>query len=143
MRLHWKSKLGMLLIAAVALFAVGCADKPVRDVDHVTVTRYDGKALSLADMEHVIRAAAYRQEWQQVNVVEPGHIVATQKADDGKWSMTVDILYTTADFSIHYKDSQGLKYNGLTHVIARRYPSAVNDLSDAIRDAAQDIVPAS
>lgn len=142
MKLHWKSKLGMLLISAAALLAVGCADKPVKDVDHQTVTRYDGKPLSMADMEHAIRAAAYRQEWQQVSVVEPGHIVATQKDDKGKWSMTVDILYTAADFSIHYKDSQGLKYNAMTHVIGRRYPGAVEDLSDTIKDAVQDITPA-
>ena len=143
MKPHFKQTFASLLIVSAGLLLAGCAPQPILQVDHDKVGRFDDKPLSLADMTHAIRLAAFRQEWKQVDVVEPGHIVATQRDDDGKWSVTVDILYTVDEFSIHYKDSQGLKYKAGSPMIDHHYNGAVKDLRDEIRDAIQEIVPGS
>ena len=135
-----KHKLGLAVMVLWGLALAGCAPVPLADVDHVQVMRYDDKALTMNDMEHVIRIAAYKEEWE-AQTVSPGHIVATRHSSD--WTISVDILYATSDFSVHYKDSKGLQYNPLSHHIARHGRGVVSDLVDRIKDTVQDVTPGS
>lgn len=130
----------LALTAAMMWVVLGTAcTAQLRDVNEQMVTRYDGRSLSLDDMERVIRLAAYREDWQKLDLVAPGHFVATRHDPQGKWSATVDILYGPGSYSIHYKDSQGLRYHPELHNIAHEYKSIVEDLSDRIRGTAEDI----
>lgn len=127
-----------VFLVSLALILAGCL-KPPRDVNHMEVARFDGTALTMDEMEQAIRRAAYLEEWQNPQRVAPGHFVVTRAADDGSWWGTVDIFYTTTDFSIHYKDSRGLRYNGLTGVIGPHYQSMVGDLADRIENVVRAI----
>jgi hypothetical protein len=127
--------LGMLLLAA-------CVPMPVKDYNNIIVERFDGKPVTMDDMEHVIRAAAFKEEWHVQSQI-PGHIVLTKRDDDGSWTITVEVVYSTQNYSIHYVSSQGLQYDPATHKIKRRYNSAVDDLTDQINDTLQDITPGS
>ncbi len=135
--------LALLLLSIVGFLSSACAPVPVTDVDHVTVYRADGKPLSLTDMAHAIRLAALRQDWKQVNEIEPGHIVATQRDEDNTKLVSVDIIYTTTEYGIHYKESQGMKYNAMNRTIARHYRSMVSDLREEIGEMIQVITPGS
>lgn len=137
-----KRKLGQVLMIVGAILVAACAAQPIKDVNNAPVMRFDGKQLSMADMEHAIRLAAYREEWR-ADVVSPGHMVAVKRDESGDWTVSVDITYTTSDFSIHYKDSQGMKYDARTHKINRKYKGMVEDLRDRIVDGVQDINPGS
>jgi hypothetical protein len=129
-----------LLMAATLLIA-GCAPEYVRDYNNISVERFDSKPLTLTDMEHAVRLAAFQEEWQKADVVEPGHIVATKEDEDGKRSASVDVIYTATQFSIHYKDSRGFRYDASDHKIEHHYLSMVDDLRGRILDAVQEITP--
>lgn len=132
-----KNKIMLSAAVAAALLAVGCAPLPVLSVDHEHVERYDDKAMTLNDMERVVRVAAYKEEWD-TETVSPGHIIATKRSGND-WKLVVDILFTATDFSIHYKDSSGLQYNPMTGKIAKHGRGVMNDLESRIRDEVQDI----
>lgn len=135
-----KRQSGMALSLLAGALLIGCAPLPVVNVDHEQVQREDGKKLSMDDMEHAIRMAALMEEWQP-QMVAPGHIVATRRDDDNAWTLSVDITYSATEYSVDYKDSHGLDYNPVKHVIAHHAHGMISDLQDRIRDAVQDIVP--
>ena len=136
-----KSKIMLSAVVAAAFLAVGCAPIPVLNVDHEQVMRLDGKTLTMSDMEKIVRLAAYQEEWE-TEVVSPGHIVATRQSGND-WKLQADILYTTTDFSIHYKDSSGLQYNPMTGKIAKHGRGVMNDLEGRIKDEVQFFNPGS
>lgn len=133
-----RSSAAMAAVALCGLLVLaGCLRAP-DDVDHVAVARADGKPLTIAEMEHAIRYAVTKEEWDQLEQVAPGHYVATRTLDPGKEYASVDIFYTASDFSVHYKDSAGLRYNGLQRVIGPRYQGMVGDLVERIHDVAAE-----
>lgn len=125
------------LLAAAFTLAAGCTAQ-VRDLNNVGVATYKGDDLSQADLEQVIRLAAEREGWQQVDLVAPGHFVLTKHSDKEGWSATVDLLFANSGFSIHYKDSQGMRYHPTVNTIAHEYKSQISDLSQRIQDMAQE-----
>jgi hypothetical protein len=129
--------LGAALLALTLLSAAGCAVVPMQraEVDHVALLKSDGTQLSIEDVEKAIRSAARVQGWAKLEQVSPGHIVATKRELDSWWA-SVDILYSATEFSIHYKDSEGLRYNPHREVIAHEYKSQVGDLRDEILNIA-------
>ena len=137
-----KTPIGMTLAYAIlisgSLLIVGC-DAVVRDIDGVSVERYDSKPLTMTDMEHAIRLAAFYEKWQTVEVVDAGHFVVTKVDENGRRSASVDVLYTATQFSIHYKDTRGFRYNRLTRGIDHHYESMVEDLSERIKETVQEI----
>lgn len=129
MRMSKGKLLGAALLATALV--VGCTAQ-VRDINDVAVLRDDGVPITLDQMQQVIRNAAARQGWQKADLVQPGHFVITKR--EGYKSESVDLLYTASDFSIHYKDSQGLRYHPTPNTIAHSYKSDINDLRDEIVD---------
>ena len=129
----------LLLSAMVAL--VGCVPNTMRNINDVAVERYDSKPVTMTDMEHAIRLAAFQEEWNKADLVEPGHMVVTKVDEDGKRSMTVDVFFTASQFSIKYKDSHGYNYDAEAGRIDHHYLSMTDDLRDRIRDTLQQITP--
>lgn len=129
------------VLFAIAIILTGCGPEFVRDINDVGVQRYDSKPLTMTDMEHAIRLAAFREEWQKVDTLEPGHIVVTKEDEDGARSASVDVFYTTSSFSIKYKDSRGFNYQAANRQIDHHYLSMIDDLRGRIQDTVQDITP--
>jgi hypothetical protein len=134
-----RPSIGVLLMATAVLLT-GCLEPP-QDINNASVARYDGKPFTLDEMEQAIRRAAFMEGWQQLDLMAPGHFVVTKHQDEGEWSATVDIFYTTSDFSIRYKDSKGL-VNYSAGVISHQYPSMVEDLYGRIRKLLRELPPA-
>jgi hypothetical protein len=123
------------LMAAALVLAAGCTAQ-VRDISDTAVATYEGKTLNNTDLEGVIRLAALREGWQQADLVAPGHFVLTKHSDSQRWTASVDVLFGNSSYSIHYKDSQGMRYHPTVNTIAHEYKSQINDLSDRIQEMA-------
>src|SRR5690348_17692499 len=108
-RTHRATTSLVLLWAIMAL--AGCVPNTMRSINDVAVERYDSKPVTLTDMEHAIRLAAFQEGWQKADLAEPGHMLVTKVDEDGRRSMTVDVFFTNTQFSIKYKDSRGYNYN--------------------------------
>ena len=65
---------------------------------------------SLKDMEKAIRGACVQLKWKECKVIEPDHIEATLNVRTH--SLVVNIYYSDKEYTIIYKDSKNLKYNG-------------------------------
>jgi hypothetical protein len=135
--------LSLALLAGGLLMLAGCVPQSFRNIQDVGVQRYDSKPVTMTDMEHAIRLAAIQEEWQKADLAEPGHMVVTKVDEDGQRSMSVDVFFTTTQFSIKYKDSRGYHYNPAANRIDHHYLSMTDDLRDRIRDAVQQITPGS
>ncbi|MGM0593515.1 MAG: hypothetical protein ACQETD_03170 [Pseudomonadota bacterium] len=98
----------MLLVAFAVGVIVGCRTAPVYNVeDQTIVANVDN--VSMDGVENAIMRAAGPLGWQ-VKKVEPGHMVATLNVR--KHMAQVDITYDTDSYSISYKNSSHLKYDG-------------------------------
>jgi len=122
-------KLGTLkiLIPAIALLVVGCrASIPIYEVQNAPVVA--SRALSMTEVEQSIRVAGAGLGWQMVprgaGSVEGTLLLRTHRA-------VVDIKYDTKSYSIKYKDSSNLQYDGST--IHPNYNGWVQNLDKAIR----------
>ena len=122
-------KLGTLkiLIPAIALLVVGCrASTQIYDVQNAPVVA--SRALSMTEVEQSIRVAGAGLGWQMVprgaGSVEGTLLLRTHRA-------VVDIKYDTKSYSIKYKDSTDLNYNGST--IHMNYNGWIQNLEKAIR----------
>ena len=124
-------KLGILkiLVPAIALLVVGCrASTPVYDVQSAPIVA--SRALSMTEVEQSIRVAGAGLGWQMVprgaGSVEGTLLLRTHRA-------VVDIKYDTKSYSIKYKDSSNLQYDGST--IHSNYNGWIQNLERAIRGA--------
>jgi len=124
-------------VAAVLVMVVvssGHADaafgrtKPILKIVDAPIFTGSKEAPALKDVERAIRAAALDEHWM-VTKIEDGHLQAelTIRSHFAK----VDITYTTESYSIVYKDSLKLLYDGKE--IHRNYNNWVQHLSDRIR----------
>ena len=68
------------------------------------------KDISLKDMEKAILLACIQLKWKKCEVIELAHIEAVLHVRTHK--LIVDITYSDKDYTIKYKDSTNLKYNG-------------------------------
>ncbi len=110
---------------AVALLG-GCRSAAVYNVDAAPVTA--NKAVTMADMQKAIIRAGAGLGWQ-MNVVQPGLIVGTLRLRSHM--AAVDIKYDTKAYSISYKDSSNLDYDGTN--IHKNYNGWIQNLDNAIR----------
>lgn len=122
----------MLLIVVPALLAIGCAPlAPVMSITDQTIET--SRPASLDEIGNaIVRAGASLN--MQMRKVRPGIINATYVPLGGAGkglSATMEIKYNTKNYSIEYKDSQGLKYDGTN--IHRNYNKWVQSLDNRIR----------
>lgn len=116
-----------VLIALAAAAAVGCTGRPVVNVQDSPV-EYVGRPPTLADVERAILRAGQAEGWK-MEPVRPGLIMGTRT-----WSThtaVVEVTHTTKAYSIKYKDSKNLGYDGAN--IHRNYNHYVQELDKGIR----------
>ena len=115
-------------IASVVLLVVllaGCRTAPVYNVENSPVPA--SANLTRKQVGNVIEREATKLGWS-VERQTPGRMVATLKLR--KHTAVVDILYDEKQFSIHYKDSQVLLYDG--EKIHRNYNNWIHNLQRRI-----------
>lgn len=99
-----------LALMLVLFFAAGgCRTAPLYNVNNATIISPSEKPLTLKQIEKAIMIAGVNLGWQMEPIKE-GHILATLELRTHV--AIVDINYTPTTYSIIYKDSTNLKYDG-------------------------------
>jgi hypothetical protein len=127
MPLNWFS-----VVTAVVVLALlsGCRTGPIRNVESARIAMVGGQAPSLEDVERAIyRGCAVVEPPWHMKKVAPGHIVATinYRSDMAE----VDIYFDTRKYSIRYRASSNLYYDGKQ--IHNNYNAWIQDLDNAIK----------
>ena len=122
----------VLLTASLALM-VGCRTATLMDVKDAPVEAASKQVTADEVKEAILRAGA-RLGWR-MREEKPGHLVGTLHLRSHM--AQVDIPYSTKSYSILYKDSENLKYNGTS--IHRNYNGWVQNLDRAIRTQLLDM----
>ena len=116
----------LLITLALALFA-GCRTAPIYNVDNAPVVSSTGKALSSTQVRDAIIHAGTSLGWQMA-AKTPGHIIGTLYL---RGTMAqVDIKYSPKSYSIEYKNSEKLKYDGKN--IHKNYNGWIMNLQNRI-----------
>lgn len=115
-----------LLFAALALVLVGCRIAPVYDAPRTEFVT--SRPVTASEVEQTIRQAGASLGWQVVQR-GPGKLEGVLALRDHR--AVVDISYDTRSYSIKYKDSSNLQYDGAN--IHRNYNGWVQNLDNTIR----------
>jgi hypothetical protein len=119
-----------LLLVGALLLIMGAACAPMAPVQNFSnqpiVTN---RPVSLDEVGRAIRTAGVSLKMQMLQV-KPGLIQATYDSSKGR-SAVMDIKYDTKQYSITYKDSQGMQYDGTK--ILQGYNGWVQNLDRNIR----------
>lgn len=129
-------KIIMLLTVLTVGLLSSCRTAPIYSVQNQIISpfTYQHKTPTLAQVEAAISNAAIGLGWT-VNQVKPGLIYAT--LDLRNTTAVVSIPYTVKYYTIMYKSSQNLSYDGTT--IHKNYNGWVMNLDKAIRQNLQKI----
>lgn len=114
----------MVLVIAFAGVLAACRTSPVYNVENDMFTK---TAPSLEAASTMIQGAGASLGWQMQDM-EPGHIVG--RLPIRTHLAVVDINFDTQRYSIQYKDSNNLKYNGTE--IHSNYNGWIENLQNAI-----------
>ncbi|WP_435103366.1 hypothetical protein [Arhodomonas sp. AD133] len=118
----------MALLTGIAVVALGgCRTAPVHNVTEAPVNT-GSQAASMAEVREAIIQAGTKLGWQ-MNADSPGHIIATLNIRSHM--AQVDVNYDTTDYSIEYRDSRNLKYDG--NEIHKNYNGWIQNLDNNIR----------
>ena len=119
-------KRGLTLAVAFSLLVLaGCRSAPVMNVVDAPV----GVSRSAQQVEQAIVSAGNSLGWQ-MRPVGPGRIEGTLLLRDHR--AVVDIDYSPRTYSIRYKDSSNLHYDGAS--IHKNYNGWIENLDRAIRN---------
>jgi hypothetical protein len=119
-------KMAFVAMIVLTTALIGCRTAPVYNVTEAPVNVSDKATAD--DIKKAILGAGAGLGWQ-MKVVEPGHIEG--RLFLRKHSAIVDIPYSTNTYSITYKDSTELKYDGST--IHSNYNGWIQNLDRAIQ----------
>lgn len=95
-------------LSAILLLAA-CRTAPVYNIHDAAIPSYGDKQLTMKQIEGAIVRAGTDRGWD-MNTVKPGLIVATLNIRAHQ--AVVNITYDQHEYSIDYKSSRNLKYNG-------------------------------
>ncbi|MFV0481044.1 MAG: hypothetical protein ACK5LP_03575 [Campylobacteraceae bacterium] len=117
------------LITISALFYTGCSftQAPIHDVQSATVQGAEAK-LTQTQVEQAILKAGVTEGWRMQKI--KSGLISAIHSERGH-SATVEIAYSASSYSIKYKDSVNLKYDGAN--INQNYNSWVQSLDKAIQ----------
>lgn len=121
--------LSIIAVCASAIIFAGCGRNPVMNIEGSPIAVSSGKT-TMDKVKGAIISAGTRLGWQMKPVAD-GHMVATLFLR-GHMAQ-VDIKYTTESYSITYKDSSNLKYDGTN--IHKNYNGWIQNLDRNIRVA--------
>ena len=102
-----------LFAVALALFALNAQAKnlePLGNFENVPAMTGSGKPASVQQIRQALSAGGGPRGWQ-VNQVGPSQLVATVNVRN-KHTVTVDIAVAPGTYSIRYKDSTNMNYDG-------------------------------
>ncbi|MCU7806763.1 MAG: hypothetical protein KZQ73_02690 [Candidatus Thiodiazotropha sp. (ex Semelilucina semeliformis)] len=100
-------KLAFIAVIVLTIGLIGCRTAPVYNVTDAPVNA--SSKVSATDVKKAIMSAGAGLGWQ-MKEVKPGHIVGSLFLR--KHSAVVDIPFTASGYSIQYKDSTELGYDG-------------------------------
>lgn len=121
-----KFRSSFVLAGVVIALLGGCRSAGVHNVSEAPVVA--NKAVSMEDVQKAIVRAGVGLGWQ-MKPVEPGLIVGTLTLRSHM--AMVNIKYDTKKYSITYKDSSNLDYDG--NNIHKNYNGWVQNLDNGIR----------
>ncbi len=121
-----KIRIWLVLIGLLALALVGCRSNPVYNVEGTPIST-STSGYSLRDVRDAIQQAGVSLGWQMQDI-KPGLIVGTLYLRDHM--AQVEIPYSRSSYSILYKDSQNLNYDGAN--IHSNYNGWIQRLNGAI-----------
>ena len=122
-----KSLFSLFLITTLIL--IGCArTDAIYNVNSAPITVASMKSYTLTDVRNAIVRAGAGIGWQMQEVA-PGHLVGTLNIRTHM--AQVDIKYNTKTYSITYKDSSDLDYDGTK--IHKNYNGWIQHLDNAIK----------
>lgn len=106
-----KKLFAIVLLAGLSLaIATGCrTSTPVYNVQDATVMTNSDKPATANDVKKAILRAGATLGWN-MKEEKPGHIIGTLNLRSHM--AQVDIKYSTSTYSITYRDSQNLNYDG-------------------------------
>jgi len=122
-----------LLRALPAFFAIffvaACATEAIHKVDKVNYGYYSKTPLTMEKVRSTIERTATRNGWQ-LSQQKDGSFVGKREWGGGKHNIVVDVIYDVQAFSIKYRDSYQMKYDGSW--IHNTYNRMVQKLEDDI-----------
>ena len=121
-----KIRIWLVLIGLLALALVGCRSNPVHNVEGTPIST-STSGYSLREVRDAIQQAGVSLGWQMQDI-KPGLIVGTLYLRDHM--AQVEIPYSRSSYSILYKDSQNLNYDGAN--IHSNYNGWIQRLNGAI-----------
>ena len=121
------SKWAAILVSALVLLISACTTQPVYNVSAAPVAASKPNP-SLEDVGRAIQRAGVALGWQ-MKETKPGHMLGTLYLRTHV--AVVDINYSVKSYSIQYKDSTELMYDGAT--IHRNYNGWIQNLDKGIR----------
>ena len=116
----------IILTLALAPTMIGCRRSPVYNVTDSSFTT--PKKVKLDQVREAIERAGHGLGWQ-MEPAGPGHLIGTLHLRTHM--AQVDIPYSATGYSITYRDSRDLKYNGTT--IHSNYNGWIRNLDQAIQ----------
>ena len=121
-----RTLLVVLVILSTALLS--CRKAPVRDIPENSIPISNEKTLTLEEVESAIIMGGSEAGWS-MRKQQPGLIIGTLQVRTHQ--AEVDVRYTETTWSINYRGSSNLKYNG--EKIHVNYNKWVSRLADSIR----------
>ena len=119
-------QLNLMTLGVLAILLVACTTQPVRNVDNAPIN-VSGSSYDLSDVTRAIKTAGAVLGWQMQEKT-PGHVVGSLYLRTHV--AIVDVTYTLDEFSINYKDSTNLNYDG--SLIHKNYNGWIDNLNNAI-----------
>ena len=116
----------IFLGVSVLAISVGCM-APVYNVTDRPIVPSGGKPRTLEEVRAAILEAGRARHWT-MRAIEPGHIEATVRPS-GRLAV-VDIKYSPTSYSITYKKTEGVEYDGTK--IYSRYNTWIENLRQEI-----------
>ena len=120
------ARITVITITAALVFLAGCRSAPIYNVDNAPVdisAKHSSK-----DIKKAIRRAGISLGWV-IKDKKPGQLIGTLNLRT--FTAIVDIRYNNKTYSITYKDSVGLNYDGTN--IHKNYNSWIQNLNRSIQ----------
>ena len=122
-------------VIACVLIVVAACTLPIRKVDSHDYGEGPSTGASMDQIKTTVESVATIRGWKLSNV-QAGQFTGTRAwggADSNKHNIVVDVVYNADTFSILYKDSKAMTYNGSS--IHHTYNDMVLELQEGIQEA--------
>lgn len=120
----------ILVALGVLLLVTGCTSRPILNIADAPIVTTGGKQLTIDQVRDAIVSAGNGQGWTMTPVL-PGLVSGRLNLRDHV--AVVDVRFTPKAFSIIYKDSTNLHYQG--GQVHRNYNGWIENLDREIRNA--------